>query len=87
MLKLLLSFIGPTMLFVFLALGLVLLLTSRERLEERFSEILFALTRKTYAEDEIISQRMLVLVSRVGGVIALVLALVGGVMVVDSLGL
>lgn len=84
--KILLYFIGPSLLFVCLALGLSLLLTSRERLVERFSEILFALTRKSYNEHEVISQRSLVLISRVGGVVALGFAVIGARLVMSSVG-
>jgi len=63
--------IASAVFFILFALGLGLIVTSRERVLERFGEFYFALTHRSYDETSEISDKTVVILSRVGGAICL----------------
>jgi len=67
--------VASTVFFVFLAIGLALLIASRDRLVERFAELHFNLTQRPFDEEPVISVKVLVMMARTIGLMAIVIAL------------
>lgn len=67
--------VASTVFFVLLAIGLALLIASRDRLVERFAELHFNLTQRPFDEEPIISVKVLVMMARTIGLMAIVIAL------------
>ncbi len=71
-----------TLFFVFLTLGLGLLITSRDTVLERFGQLYFNLTNRSYEEDNDISESVVISISRAMGGICLTLSALGAWMIV-----
>lgn len=68
----------PSCFFGFLAVGLMLLFSSRERISERYLELVFQFTGESIARGEKTSPREVVLFARMSGILLLGIALASG---------
>ncbi|WOO41575.1 hypothetical protein [Rubellicoccus peritrichatus] len=61
----------------FLAIGISMLVTSKERLMERFSEFFFMFTNRSYDHERGSSAKYFVLTARASGIFSLMIAFAG----------
>lgn len=71
--------------FIFLALGLRILVSSRDTVLERFGEMYFSLTHRSYDESSEISENAVVSLSRVVGGLCLTLSGLGAWMLLSRI--